>query len=419
MRFLRILLPALVLVALVGASPAQAIVAGSQVSITDYPYQARVVGNAPDGWFSCGGVVVDATHVVTAAHCAYVDGTLLAPAKLAVGYGSSSRLTLSRAEVAEVTIPSAYLNDASYDVALLTLASPLTFSASVKAIPLATAGTLATGVGSEATTYATGWGNIQEGVSDPDPVLRGVPLPLRADTICEAFPAYTAEFEGVRSVCAGGKSPGPDAPDTCQGDSGGPLALDSGAGYRLVGLTSTGLGCGRPFHPAIYTETSSPEIQAVIDGTAPPASTLRGSEWSPSSGGTGGAPSVTVPPSQAPAPPGPGVASRDLIRPTAKVSKLSCTKKRKCTFRVRAADTGGTVRKLAANVTRKVRTCRTRGESRVCSTKTRKKVLKPRRISGGFAITVTLSKATYRLNAVATDAAGNRSRALSKKFRVR
>ena len=80
---------------------------------------------------------------------------------------------------------------------------------------------------------------------------------------------------------------------------------------------------------------------------------------------------------------------------------------------------GGSVRTLAANVTRKVRTCRTRGESRVCSTTTRKKLLKPKRIRGGFSFTVTLSKATYRLNAVATDAAGNRSKTLTKKFRVR
>jgi hypothetical protein len=116
---------------------------------------------------------------------------------------------------------------------------------------------------------------------------------------------------------------------------------------------------------------------------------------------------VSTPVEQAPAPPAPVIAARDTIRPTTRLSKLSCSKRRRCSFRIRASDNGARVAKLSAKVTRRV------------GTRTRTRTLKPRRISGGFAITATLSKATYRLTAVATDAAGNRSRALSKKFRVR
>ena len=59
-----------------------------------------------------------------------------------------------------------------------------------------------------------------------------------------------------------------------------------------------------------------------------------------------------------------------------------------------------------------------RGEDRVCRTRTLRKRLKPRRISGGFAFSATLARASYKLTAVATDAAGNRSRTLTKTFRV-
>jgi len=399
-RILRILLPALVLAALVGASPAQAIVGGAQASPNEYPHQVRVLMATAGGNYSCGGSIRDATHVVTAAHCVYIDDTLLAPANVAVGYGSIDRRTLTTAAVTEVTMPAAYLTDDSHDVAVLELAVPLTFGPSVNFIPLATAAELAAGTGPEANAVATGWGATSEGGAGST-LLREVTLPLRPDTICSAF--YAPSYVSARSVCAGGKgAAASNNPDTCQGDSGGPLALNG----ELVGITSYGLGCGRTLTPAAYTESSNPAIQAVIEGTAPPSSTLRGSE-NQSPPVSGGAPPVTLPVEQAPAPPSPVIAARDTIRPTARLSRLSCSKRRRCSFRIRASDNGARVARLSAKVSRRV------------GSRTRTRTLKPRRISGGFAIAVTLSKATYRLNAVATDAAGNRSRVLTKKFRVR
>ena len=213
------------LAALICAPSAHAIVAGATVSITDHPYQARVVMAAPSGTYSCGGVIYDSTHIVTAAHCAYIDDTLLAPNKVAVGYGNADRRILTPAPgVTEVTIPSAYLTDGSYDVAVLTLSAPLTFSPSAAPIPVATAGALATGVAAESDAFATGWGNTTYRGTSPD-ILRGVALPLRADAICATNIHYLGGYVGDRSVCAGGKAAGPNAPDTCQGDSGGPLAL--------------------------------------------------------------------------------------------------------------------------------------------------------------------------------------------------
>jgi secreted trypsin-like serine protease len=50
--------------------------------------------------------------------------------------------------------------------------------------------------------------------------------------------------------------------DTCQGDSGGPL-FDSGSRTQ-VGITSSGVGCGRARYPGRYTEVNNPEIRIFI-----------------------------------------------------------------------------------------------------------------------------------------------------------
>jgi hypothetical protein len=401
------------LAALICAPSAHAIVGGTTTTIEAHPHQVRVLVKSGNSTYSCGGSIRDATHVVTAAHCVYIKSKLAAPASVTVGYGSTTTGGLTGAAVSEVTIPSQYLNQPSYDVALLDLAAPLANygGPKVRPIPRASAATLATGVAAEDEAVATGWGATSEG-GNGSSTLKQVPLPLRDDTICTL--QYMSYYVGERTVCAGGKGLALSGnPDTCQGDSGGPLALDSGAGLELVGLTSYGDGCGRLGVPAAYTETSDDEIGALIAGNS--GAILKGSAGVAAPP----APVATTPVADTIAPPPPGVATRDVIRPTARVSRLSCTKKRKCTFRVAAADKGGTVKKLAANVTRKVKRCRTRGTSRFCTTTTRKKTLRPKRITGGFTFGATLAKATYKLTAVATDVSGNRSKALTKTFRVR
>ena len=133
-----------VLACLVAAAPAQAararasVVGGTSVSIADHPWQVAVLTRGEDPYlgFFCGGVVLDATHVATAAHCVYDDttGQPEAPGTLQVLAGST-QLSTPDAGSQLVGVSRAsfdpFYDDAGngYDAGVLTLSAPLDMTA--------------------------------------------------------------------------------------------------------------------------------------------------------------------------------------------------------------------------------------------------------------------------------------------------
>ncbi len=65
------------------------------------------------------------------------------------------------------------------------------------------------------------------------------------------------------TLCAGRREGGAD---TCSGDSGGPLR---DAGGLVVGVTSWGVGCGRPGLPGVYTRVSAFALWIAREMAAP------------------------------------------------------------------------------------------------------------------------------------------------------
>lgn len=114
-----------------------------------------------------------------------------------------------------------------------------------------------------ATFVATGWGMTGERAAGATrtvdgQVLRGSDELLEADlrhvppTECSRIRSYQKTVRNWPGVlCAVGATAAQQ--DTCQGDSGGPLTRME----RLVGLVSTGEGCGRPGVPGIYTRVDA------------------------------------------------------------------------------------------------------------------------------------------------------------------
>jgi trypsin len=234
-------------------------------------------------------VIVDATHVATAAHCIVGGGGRQAGSAgdVAVLAGSTSLDSPDPGSVRASVLSSAFdphYNPISsdYDVALLTLARPLWSGSTAPTIngldtiaplPLEQAG---------ASTYAnpnvtpaimataSGWGDVNpapgHGASYPT-ALRAVRMPLVSDSLCQEQYSSIEQPITSRMICAGGMR---THVDTCYGDSGGPLVVDRATparppgDYVLVGLVDFGNGCSQPGYAGVYTRIASPEVMRFL-----------------------------------------------------------------------------------------------------------------------------------------------------------
>jgi trypsin len=241
---------------LAAPAAAHAVVRGSNVPDGGAPFVVSLLAGASssaEDWqrVFCGGSLLDARTVLTAAHCAAQIG----PRGAEVLAGRTNLLDDGgvRVRVASIATHPGF-DPATFrdDVAILRLASPV--AAAAVTLPGADAQPLP---GTPATVL--GWGALAEGQRTQTAWLQGGTTVLLDDAACVA--ALAPRFDPASQLCASGS-----AADACQGDSGGPLVV----GGVQVGVISNGRGCGRS--PGIYARLADPSIAAwIAAATAPTA----------------------------------------------------------------------------------------------------------------------------------------------------
>jgi secreted trypsin-like serine protease len=231
------------------------VVGGFPVDVSQVPWTVALssrdrFGGMRAGQF-CGGVAIDRSTVLSAAHCLGEDVLGGPPDQARDLRVIAGRTDLLSGQGEEIAVRAVRINPHydpvgnTGDFAVLTLAKPLPQSS---VITMAAAGDPAYTPGT--TAMVTGWGDTT-GTGDYTRQLHAARVRVLPDEQCkEAYPGREeGTYQAASMLCAGQTQGGPDA---CQGDSGGPLVANG----RLIGLVSWGDGCGRAGSPGVYTRVS-------------------------------------------------------------------------------------------------------------------------------------------------------------------
>ncbi len=241
------------------------IVGGSDAVAGEYPWMTALLFSfEPDGFQAqfCGGTLIRADLVVTAAHC--VDG-LTDPSQIDVAVGAynlSDITAQERIPILGIFIHPDYDSVAvDNDIAVLKLAR----NASQSPIPLMSPSLMQTLMPGNLMTVS-GWGTLQEDSGFFPDTLQKVQVPLVNNLVCEqALSSFDPSISLTQNqICAGYVAGGKDS---CQGDSGGPLVYPVSGTTYLTGIVSWGIGCALPEAYGVYTKVSNyyDWAQSVVD----------------------------------------------------------------------------------------------------------------------------------------------------------
>ncbi|XP_049617469.1 ovochymase-1 isoform X1 [Syngnathus scovelli] len=223
------------------ADPETRIIGGQETWAHSWPWQVSLLfATMP----ACGGAILAPRWVVSAAHCFRRYSKASFWTVLAGKHDLDDPDEQGEQAVGVSAIVSHHRfhsGTKEFDVALLRLERPLSFDRFVRPIHLwmAPLPTLHN-------CTVTGWGSTRENGPRVN-TLQEVNVTVMTSDLCQSY--YKSRIRTCM-FCAGLEGGGVDA---CQGDSGGPLSCYDGSRYRLAGVVSWGVGCGRARKPGVYT----------------------------------------------------------------------------------------------------------------------------------------------------------------------
>ncbi|KAJ1329848.1 trypsin [Microdochium nivale] len=213
------------------------IINGTNAASGEFPYMISLI---KDGGHLCGGVLLDARTVLTAANCSrFVNRRIHSIRAGSLDRDSGGTVV---GVIGVVTHPG--LNGLDVDVALWYLETPLEASSTIGYAVLPAQGSDPV-VG--ALTTVAGWGRTA--TKETSTTLQKVEIPVSDRAACAAVYAEDPDVSGVfeTDFCASLPEGGKGA---CGDDIGGP-AVDTASG-TLIGLWSWSVGCTVPTLPGVF-----------------------------------------------------------------------------------------------------------------------------------------------------------------------
>jgi secreted trypsin-like serine protease len=228
------------------------IIGGTVAKLNANPFQVGLLyKNQPDDFQAqfCGGTLLKANVVVTAAHCSdFVAGQVQVLTGTRKLDGSGVRRNVSSITIHPNWNPSTF----DSDVAVWILTSSAGGTKLAKLVRAAQEP-------KRGKTLVTGWGDTT-GSGNYAVTLRQVIVPLQPRKDCNDGDSYNGGITN-NMICAGLDAGGKDS---CQGDSGGPLTTrplgvsTGGVGTYgiLTGIVSWGAACAAPELFGVYTRVA-------------------------------------------------------------------------------------------------------------------------------------------------------------------
>ncbi|XP_035381996.1 trypsin-2-like [Electrophorus electricus] len=224
----------LVLLLLVGAVFAlddDKIVGGHECTPNSQPWQVSL--NV--GYHFCGGSLINAEWVVSAAHC-YQSRIEVRLGEHNIKLNEGTEQFISSSLV--IRNPNYNSWNIDNDIMLIKLSKPASLNEFVQPVALPTscppASTMCT---------VSGWGNTMSPTADKNK-LQCLQVPILSEEDCNnSYPGMITNSMFCAGYLEGGK-------DSCQGDSGGPVVCNK----VLQGIVSWGYGCAEKDNPGVYTK---------------------------------------------------------------------------------------------------------------------------------------------------------------------